>query len=87
MASRCEHCKHFIETWFKGQSRSGYGCWAGDCHHPTRVPPPREERHSLMLACGHFEAGAHPRSLSAAIAAQEAAKAAAGTPAPGREHG
>lgn len=66
MAQRCEHCKHWVDTVFKGQSASGWGVWYGNCWSDDRRPPTREERHSLMLACEHFEAGVHPNSLNAA---------------------
>jgi hypothetical protein len=67
MAKRCEHCKYWIDTVFKGQSQSGYGVWFGDCSQPDRPMKPRENRHSLMLACEYFDTGIHPRSLNAII--------------------
>lgn len=73
MAQRCEHCKHWVDTVFKGQSASGYGVWWGVCHSPNG--PKREigyDRHSLMLACNAFEAGVHPNSLNAAMSKSEA---------------
>lgn len=69
MAQRCEHCKHWVDMVFKGQSASGYGVWYGDCHHPNTVMHDRNH-HSLYIACHRFEAGTHPRSLAAAMAAQ-----------------
>jgi hypothetical protein len=69
MAQRCEHCRYWVDTVFKGQSASGWGVWYGDCHNP--IGPNREigrDRHSLMLACSAFEAGTHPNSLNAASA-------------------
>lgn len=66
MAKRCDNCKHWTESVFLGSSASGYGCWEGHCHNP-KVPALRvgeRPRHNLMLACEHFEEGAHPHSLS-----------------------
>ena len=66
MAQRCEHCKHWIDTVFKGQSASGWGVWYGNCLNPAvEMPPIGMDRHSLMLACRWFEAGTHPKSLNA----------------------
>lgn len=67
MAQRCEHCKHWVDTVFKGQSASGYGVWYGDCCSPKTARD--DHRHSLYLACPAFEAGVHPNSLNAARAA------------------
>jgi hypothetical protein len=73
MASRCEHCRHWVDTVFKGSSASGWGVWWGDCHHPAATGPRNDDHHSLYLACRKFEAGAHPNSLNAAAAAKPAA--------------
>ena len=70
MSMRCEHCKHWVDTVFKGQSASGYGVWYGDCHHPESGSQRDDRHHSLYIACAKFEAGAHPRSLTAAMAAK-----------------
>lgn len=73
MAKRCDNCKHWTESVFLGSSASGYGCWEGHCHHP-KVPAPRvgeRPRHNLMLACQHFEEGAHPLSLEFKIRRDE----------------
>jgi hypothetical protein len=67
MAKRCEHCKHWVDTAFKGQSESGYGVWFGNCSQSDRPMKHQESRHSLMLACEHFEHGTHPSSLNALI--------------------
>lgn len=72
MARRCEHCKHWVDTVFKGQSASGWGVWYGNCHNPAvPMPPIGRDRHSLMLACERFEAGVHPNSLNAMTANAE----------------
>jgi len=72
MARRCEHCKHWVDTVFKGQSASGWGMWYGNCHNPdVPMPPIGRDRHSLMLACERFEAGTHPNSLNAMTANAE----------------
>lgn len=79
MANRCEHCKHWVDQVFKGQSASGWGVWWGVCTNPAG--PKREighDRHSLMLACSVFEPGAHPQSLNG----MAAKKLAADPPAP-----
>ena len=69
MARRCEHCKHWVDTVFKGESASGWGVWYGNCHNPdVPMPPIGRDRHSLMLACERFEAGMHPNSLNAMTA-------------------
>ena len=69
MARRCEHCKHWVDMVFKGQSASGWGVWYGNCHNTAvPMPPIGMDRHSLMLACERFEAGSHPHSLSAMTA-------------------
>ena len=65
MARRCEHCKHWVDTVFKGESASGWGVWYGNCHNPD---PIGRDRHSLMPACERFEAGMHPNSLNAMTA-------------------
>lgn len=70
MASRCEHCKHWVDTVYAGQSASGWGVWYGDCRHPQSSPIRDDRHHSLYLACGRFEPGAHPNSLSATMAAR-----------------
>ncbi len=73
MAKRCEHCKHWVDDVFKGQSASGYGVWYGKCHNPKGpVPEIGRDMHSLMLACVVFEPGAHPNSLQAAMNRQQA---------------
>lgn len=67
MANRCEHCKHWVDTVFMGQSASGWGVWYGDCHSEKGPKPViGRDRHSLMLACDAFERGVHPNSLNAA---------------------
>lgn len=69
MARRCEHCKHWVDTVFKGQSASGWGVWYGNCHNPeVPMTPIGKDRHSLMLACKNFESGEHPNSLNAMTA-------------------
>lgn len=54
MSARCEHCKFWTSTEFKGDSRSGYPCYDGDCSNPWRAKKAGEQRHSLMHACAHF---------------------------------
>lgn len=73
MSQRCEHCKHWIDTAFMGQSRSGWGVWYGVCQSDAALAPKARDidRHSLMLACGAFEPGVHPNSVNAAIAAKK----------------
>lgn len=70
MANRCEHCKHWVDTVFAGQSASGWGVWYGDCHHPQAPAARNDHHHSLYLACARFERGTHPNSLAAALAAK-----------------
>lgn len=78
MAQRCEHCRFWVDTVFKGSSASGWGVWWGTCHNELVPSPPiGQDRHSLMLACGKFEAGVHPKSLNGASAAAKAKEAAA----------
>lgn len=69
MSKRCEHCKHWVDTVFKGQSASGWGVWYGVCQSDSDAAPKGRsiDRHSLMLACAAFESGVHPNSLNAAI--------------------
>lgn len=73
MTKRCDNCKHWLETVFKGQSASGYGVWYGDCHHPQSGVVRDERHHNLYIACEKFEEGAHPNSLAAAVAIAEKA--------------
>lgn len=73
MTQRCEHCVHWVDTVFKGQSASGWGVWYGDCCHPQSSPVRDDRHHSLYIACERFEAGAHPNSLAAAMAAKASA--------------
>lgn len=55
MAKRCEHCRFWRDTVFKGESESGWGVWWGDCSNPKSPGAYDEHRHSLMLACDEFE--------------------------------
>lgn len=68
MTKRCDNCKHWVESVFKGQSASGYGVWYGDCYHPKANRLRDDRHHSLYIACEKFEEGAHPNSLAAAVA-------------------
>ena len=69
MAQRCEHCKHWVDTVFKGQSASGWGVWYGVCQSDSENAPKGRDidRHSLMIACPAFESGTHPNSLNAVV--------------------
>lgn len=59
MARRCEHCKHWHDTVFLGESQSGWGCWEGWCQF--RKSGYRIRHHSLMLACEHFDRAEEPK--------------------------
>lgn len=52
MAARCEHCRFWRDTVFKGTSATGWGVWWGDC---TAGEYRGRNQHSLMLACDKFE--------------------------------
>lgn len=52
MAKRCEHCKHWIDTVFKGETPSGWGVWFGHCAIGMNN---QHNSHSLNFACEKFE--------------------------------
>lgn len=54
MAKRCEHCRFWNDTVFKGETPSGWGIWWGYCALGVGSLS-GGDRHSLMFACERFQ--------------------------------
>lgn len=52
---RCEHCRYWHDSVFKGESASGWGVWFGDCGNQKSQRYAKRNLHSLLPRCEQFQ--------------------------------